>query len=279
MNPIPPSNGPAERAERFLALHRPGSPLLMPNAWDAGSARLFASLGCEALATTSGGFAVTKGRLDGAMTREEVLAHCAELVAAVEVPVSADLEDCFADDPVGVAATITAAVARGLAGGSVEDYTRNPEDPIYELALAAERVRAAAEAAHAGPVPFVLTARAENYLHKRIDLADTIARLQAYQVAGADVLFAPRVVDPAELRTLLAAVDRPVSVLLTPGAPSIGELAALGVSRISVGGAIAAASYGLAVRAVRELQESGTPNYWEDAAAARTLMLDAFVKP
>jgi 2-methylisocitrate lyase-like PEP mutase family enzyme len=279
MNLSPPPKSQTERAERFLALHRPGAPLLMPNAWDAGSARLFASLGCEALATTSGGFAVTKGRLDGAMTREEVLTHCGELVAAVDVPVSADLENCFADEPAGVAATITAAVAQGLAGGSVEDYTRNPDDPIYETALAAERVQAAAEAAHAGPVPFVLTARAENYLHKRVDLADTIARLQAYQEAGADVLFAPRVVDPAELRTLLAAVDRPVSVLLTPGAPAIGELAALGVSRISVGGAIAAASYGLAVRAVQELQEQGTPNYWEDAATARTHMLEAFVKP
>jgi 2-methylisocitrate lyase-like PEP mutase family enzyme len=279
MNPAPPPPEQTERTERFRALHRPGTPLLMPNAWDAGSARLFASLGCEAVATTSGGFAVTKGRLDGAMTRDEVLAHCGELATAVDVPVSADLENCFADDPAGVADTIAAAVARGLAGGSIEDFTRNRDDPIYEKAHAAERVHAAAEVAHAGPVPFVLTARAENYLHGRVDLADTITRLQAYQEAGADVLFAPRVVDPAELRTLLAAVDRPVSVLLTPGAPPIGELATLGVSRISVGGAIAAASYGLAVQAVQELQETGTPNYWEAAAAARSHMLDAFVKP
>jgi 2-methylisocitrate lyase-like PEP mutase family enzyme len=251
----------------------------MPNAWDPGSARLFASLGCEAVATTSGGFAAARGRLDGAMTRDEVLAHCGDLVAAVDVPVSADLENCFADDPAGVAATITAAIDEGLAGGSVEDFTRRTDKPIYELGHAAERVRAAAEAAHNGRVPFVLTARAENYLHGRHDLADTIARLQAYQQAGADVLFAPRVVDPAELRTLLAAVDRPVSVLVTPKSPPIGELAALGVSRISVGGAIAAASYGLAVRAVQELQEKGTPNYWESAASAREYMLDAFVKP
>jgi 2-methylisocitrate lyase-like PEP mutase family enzyme len=279
MNPAPPSPDQVERAGRFRALHRPGTPLLMPNAWDVGSARLFASLGCEAVATTSGGFAVTMGRLDGAMTRDEVLAHCGELAAAVDAPVSADLENCFADDPAGVADTIADAVARGLAGGSIEDFTRNRDDPIYEKAHAVERVRAAAEAAHAGPVPFVLTARAENYLHGRVDLADTITRLQAYQEAGADVLFAPRVVDPAELRTLLAAVDRPVSVLLTPGAPPIGELATLGVSRISVGGAIAAASYGLAVQAVQELQKTGTPNYWEAAAAARSHMLDAFVKP
>ena len=279
MSPPSQPSDQAVRAERFRSLHRPGTPLLMPNAWDPGSARLFASLGCAALATTSGGFAATKGRLDGAMTRDEVLAHCGDIVASVEVPVSADLEDCFADDPAGVAATITAAIGQGLAGGSVEDFTRRADDPIYELAHATERVRAAAEAAHSGPVPFVLTARAENYLHGRHDLADTIARLQAYQEAGADVLFAPRVVDPAELRTLLASVDRPVSVLVTPNAPPIGELATLGVSRISVGGAIAAASYGLAVRAVQELQEKGTPNYWDAAASARPYMLDAFVTP
>jgi 2-methylisocitrate lyase-like PEP mutase family enzyme len=279
MAPLSSKSEPAAQAERFRALHVPGTPLLMPNAWDVGSARLFASLGCEALATTSGGFAATMGRLDGAMTRDEVLDHSGELVAAVDVPVSADLENCFSDDPDGVAATITAAIGRGLAGGSVEDFTRRTEDPIYELAHAAERVRAAAEAAHAGPVPFVLTARAENYLYKRLDLADTISRLQAYQEAGADVLFAPRVVEPGELRSLLAAVDRPVSVLMTPNAPPIPELATLGVSRISVGGAIAAASYGLAVRAVQELQEQGTANYWEAAAAVRTPMQDAFVKP
>ena len=251
----------------------------MPNAWDEGSARLFASIGCAAIATTSGGFAVTRGRLDGAMTRDEVLAHCGDLTEAVDIPVSADLEDCFAVEPEGVAATIEAVLAEGLAGGSVEDFTRDRDDPIYELAQAADRVRAAAEAAHKGPVPFVLTARAENYLHGRKDLADTIARLQAYQEAGADVLFAPRVVDPAELRQLLAAVDVPVSVLITPGAPPIGELAELGVSRISVGGAIATASYGYAIEAVKELQASGLPNYWEQAGAARDAMAQNFVTP
>ena len=190
----------------------------MPNAWDIGSAALFASLGFEALATTSGGFAATRGRADGMMTKEEVLAHCGELTDAVDVPVSADLENCFADDPEGVADTISAAIALGLAGGSVEDFTGNRDDPIYELSHAADRVRAAAEAAHNGATPFVLTARAENYLHGRVDLADTIARLQAYQEAGADVLFAPRVVEPGELRQLLDAVDLPVSVLVLPGA-------------------------------------------------------------
>ncbi|HEX4176185.1 MAG TPA: isocitrate lyase/phosphoenolpyruvate mutase family protein [Acidimicrobiales bacterium] len=274
-----PSTAQAEKARSFLDLHVPGRPLLMPNAWDIGSARLFANVGCEAIATTSGGFALTQGRLDGAMTGDEVLAHCAELSAAVDVPVSADLENCFADEPPGVAETIHRAIEQGLAGGSVEDFTRNSDDPIYELGLAADRVRAAAEAAHNGPVPFVLTARAENYLHGRVDLADTIARLQAYQEAGADVLFAPRVVDPGELQTLLAAVDRPVNVLLTPGAPPISALAALGVARISVGGAIAAAAYGTAIEAVKQLQIDGIPNYWEAAGAARADIAAAFVKP
>jgi 2-methylisocitrate lyase-like PEP mutase family enzyme len=270
---------PAEKAQRFLALHVPGTPLLMPNAWDIGSAKLFESLGVGAIATTSGGFAATRGRLDGAISREEVLEHNAELADAVDIPVSGDLENCFADDPEGVAATITAAIERGLAGGSVEDFTRDRDAPIYELEEAAERVRAAAEAAHSGPVRFVLTARAENYLHGRVDLADTITRLQTYQEAGADVLFAPRVVDPVDLRQLVAAVDRPVSVLVTPDAPPISALTELRVSRISVGGAIAAASYGFAVEAVRQLQDKGTPNYWEQAWAARGAMQASFVKP
>jgi 2-methylisocitrate lyase-like PEP mutase family enzyme len=272
--PIMPTH--TELAAHFLELHRPGQPLLMPNAWDVGSAVIFASLGFEALATTSGGFAATRARADGMMTREEVLAHTGELTAAVDVPVSADLENCFAHDPEGVAATIAAAKALGLAGGSVEDFSGNAADPIYELSHAADRVRTAAEAAHNGPVHFVLTARAENYLHGRIDLADTIARLQAYQEAGADVLFAPRVVDPGELRQLIAAVDRPVSVLVVPGAPTVGELAELGVSRVSVGGAIAVAAYGAAINAVTELRDQGTCGYWDLAAAARPVMSSAF---
>jgi 2-methylisocitrate lyase-like PEP mutase family enzyme len=248
----------------------------MPNAWDIGSAALFATLGFEAIATTSGGFAATRGRLDGAMSKDEVLAHSGELARAVDVPVSADLENCFAHDPEGVAGTIAAAIDSGLAGGSVEDFTGNHDDPIYELAEATERVRAAAEAAHAGAVRFVLTARAENYLHGRVDLRDTIARLEAYQEAGADVLFAPRVVDPGDLRQVLAAVDLPVSVLVVPGAPTVGELAELGVSRISVGGAIAVAAYGAAINAVTELRDQGTCGYWDLAAVARPVIADAF---
>ena len=263
-------------AAAFLRLHQPGSPLLMPNAWDIGSAVLLASLGFEALASTSGGFAATKGRLDGSMTRNEVLAHVEELVGATELPLSADLENCFADDPDGVAATITQAVEAGVAGCSVEDFSGNADAPIYELVHATERVRAAAEAAHNGPVSVVLTARAENYIHGRPDLADTIARLQAFQEAGADVLFAPRVVDPGELRQLLNAVDLPVSVLATPGAPTVGELADLGVSRISVGGAFAVAAYGAAVNAAKELREQGTYSYWELAGTGGQAIRAAF---
>jgi 2-methylisocitrate lyase-like PEP mutase family enzyme len=250
----------------------------MPNAWDVGSARLFADLGMAALATTSGGFAATKGRLDGDMSRAEVLAHTRELAVAIDIPLSADLENCFAHDPQGVADTIRDAIGIGLAGGSVEDFTGNADDPIYELEQAADRVRAAAEAAHSGPVHFVLTARAENYLHGRVDLADTIKRLQAYQEAGADVLFAPRVVSPEEVAQLTKEVDLPVSVLITPDAPNVSVLAELGVARISVGGAVAVAAYGYAINAVKELRDTGAAGYWDQALAARSGIQAAFTR-
>src|SRR5437764_10630098 len=178
-------------ADRFLELHRGDRPLLMPNPWDAGTAKLLESIGFQALATTSSGFAATLGRLDGSVARDEALAHAATIVAATELPVSADLESAFADEPDGVAETIRLAREAGLAGCSVEDHTGDDDAPIYDAELAAERVAAAVEAAHAGPERLVLTARAENHLHGRPDLADTIARLQAFQEAGADVLYAP----------------------------------------------------------------------------------------
>src|SRR5580704_4151784 len=190
----------SEKAARFLGLHRKGSPLLLPNPWDQGSARVLAALGFAALATTSSGFAATLGRLDGSVSRDEALTHAAVIVAATPLPVSADLENCFADDPAGVARTVTLAAATGLAGCSIEDFSGTA---IYDAALAAERVAAAAEAAHAGPVRLVLTARAENYLHGRPDLADTIARLQAYQAAGADVLYAPGLTRLADIRQVV----------------------------------------------------------------------------
>ena len=169
----------AAKASRFLALHHGEQPLMMPNPWDAGSAKLLASLGFEALATTSSGFAATLGRLDGSVRREEALAHAATIVAATELPVSADLENAFAEDPEGVAETVRGALAGGLAGCSVEDFSGREDDPIYSVELATARVAAAAEVAHAGPVQLVLTARAENLLHGRVDLDDTIVRLQA----------------------------------------------------------------------------------------------------
>jgi 2-methylisocitrate lyase-like PEP mutase family enzyme len=237
-----------EKAERFLALHHGEQPLLMPNPWDRGSALLLASLGFAALATTSSGFAATLGRADGKVIRDEAIGHAQWIAAGTDLPVSADLENCFADDPAGVAETVRQAVAAGLAGCSVEDYANRDENPIYDHALAAERVAAAAQAAHSGPVRLVLTARAENFLRGNPDLADTIARLRSYQEAGADVLFAPGVQKPEEIRDLVAAVDLPVNVLALPGTPTVAELGAMGVKRVSVGGAFAFTALG-AVRA------------------------------
>ncbi len=258
-----------EKTERFLGLHRPGEPLLLPNPWDQGSARLLASLGFQALATTSSGFAMTLGRLDGSVSRDEALAHAAAIVAATGLPVSADLENCFADDPGGVARTVTLAAETGLAGCSVEDFTGDDDEPIYEIGLAAERVAAAAGAAHAGPARLVLTARAENHLHGRTDLADTITRLQVYQAAGADVLYAPGLTSLADIRQVVMAVDRPVNVLAMPGAPPVSELAGVGVSRVSVGGAFAYAALAALAGAATELRDKGTYGYLEGSAAGR----------
>ncbi|MCW2896705.1 MAG: hypothetical protein JWO75_6194 [Actinomycetia bacterium] len=259
----------SEKAARFRDLHRPGHPLLLPNPWDQGSARLLASLGFEALATTSSGYAATLGRLDGSVSREEALGHAAAVVAATELPVSADLENCFADDPAGVARTVALAVDLGLAGCSIEDFTGGETEPIYGIGEAAERVTAAAKAAHAGPVRLVLTARAENYLHGRPDLADTITRLQAYQAAGADVLYAPGLTSLADIRQVVTAVDRPVNVLAVSGAPSVGELAEAGVSRVSVGGSFAFAAFGALAGAATELRDKGTYGYLASSAAGR----------
>ena len=267
----------ATTAEHFLALHQGPEPLLMPNAWDAGAARILASLGFAALATTSSGFAATLGRLDGGVTRDEALEHGRALAAAVALPVSADLEHCFADDPPGVAETVTLAARTGIAGCSVEDYSRS-SDAIYPLALATDRVRAAADAAHAGPVRLVLTGRAENFLHGNPDLGDTISRLQAYQDAGADVLFAPGVGRAEDIRTLVANVDRPVNVLPRPGTPPVAELAELGVRRISVGGSFCWAAMAAMVTAATELRDAGTYGYWsavpDGLAAARAAFTD-----
>jgi 2-methylisocitrate lyase-like PEP mutase family enzyme len=277
MNPINGASDQAAKAARFLELHRPGDPLVMPNPWDAGSARLMAWLGFEALATTSSGFAATLGRLDGGVSRDEAVAHAAALANAVDVPVSADLENCFADDPEGVAETARQAAAAGLAGFSIEDYDPDTKS-IYEQAVAVDRVRAAVETAHAAPGgPLVVTARAEGYLRERApDRDEIIGRLQAYQEAGADVLFAPGPVDAETVAAIVSSVDRPVSVLARPGAPTVKELGELGVVRISVGGALAFAAIGGWVSAARELREQGTYGYFDQMAAGGKATRDAF---
>jgi 2-methylisocitrate lyase-like PEP mutase family enzyme len=266
----------AGKARQFLELHHGEGPLLLPNPWDRGSARLLAWLGFQALATTSSGFAATLGRLDGSVTRSEALSHAAAIVEATELPVSADLESGFADDPAGVAETLRLALEAGLAGCSVEDATGDQDAPIHPAGLAAERVQAAAEAAHRGPVHLVLTARAENYLHGRPDLTDTIARLQRFQDAGADVLYAPGLTRLEDIRQLVASVDRPVNVLALPGAPSVPELAAAGVRRVSVGGAFAFAALGAVVQAATELRQAGTYEFWQRARVGSNAARTAF---
>jgi 2-methylisocitrate lyase-like PEP mutase family enzyme len=260
-----------EKARYFLDLHRSARPLLLPNPWDQGSAKILASLGFQALATTSSGFAATLGRPDGAVTRDEALAHAAAIVTATDLPVSADLENCFAHDPEGVASTVRLAAQTGLAGCSVEDFSGTD---IYDADLAAERVAAAAEAAHGSDL--VLTARAENYLHGRLDLADTIARLQAYAEAGADVVYAPGLVRLADIQAVVSAVDRPVNVLAMPGVPPVTELAQAGVSRVSVGGAFAFAALAALAEAGREFLQKGSYGFRENAAAGQEIARASF---
>ena len=266
----------AAKTEHFLALHHGSGPLLLPNAWDRGSAALLAALGFSAIATTSSGFAATLGRLDGSVTRDEALTHAAAMAGSTSLPVSADLENCFADDPAGVAETVRLAAATGLAGCSLEDFTGHEDDPIYGVGAAAERVAAAAEAAHGTDGGLVLTARAENYLHGRPDLADTISRLQAYQAAGADVLYAPGLTRLEDIRQVVASVDRPVNVLTMPGTPDVPVLAEAGVSRISVGGAFAFAAFGALAEAAREFREKGSYGFLAGARTGRDAIRAAF---
>jgi 2-methylisocitrate lyase-like PEP mutase family enzyme len=257
-----------EKGARFQALHaRPGA-FVIPNPWDAGTARILTRLGFEALTTTSGGLAYSLGRRDGEVTRDEALANARAIVDATELPVAADLENGYGDAPEDAAETIRrAGTEAGLVGGSIEDSSRDPRRPIYDLAHAVERVAAAVEAARALPVPFMLVARAENFLHGRPDLDDTIRRLQAFEAAGADVLFAPGIATAEQIGAVCAAVRRPVNVVMGfRGAPfSVAELAALGVKRISVGASLTRAALGAFVRAAREIADHGTFRYADDA--------------
>lgn len=248
-----------ERGKLFRSLHeRPGA-FIIPNPWDAGSARLLAHVGFEALATTSAGFAFSLGLPDGNVTRDWKLAHCREIVSATPLPVSADLEKCFADDPAGVAETIRLAAGTGLVGCSVEDATGDPDKPIFEFDHAVARVKAAAEAARSLPFPFTLTARAENLLHGRKDMGDTIRRLQAFEEVGADVLYAPGLSTIEEVRAVVSAVSKPVNVLVVATAKDFTAetLAAAGVKRISVGGTLARVAYGAVLNAAKEMKDDG----------------------
>lgn len=268
---VPPDQ--TEKFLRFKALHAQDGAFVMPNPWDAGSARLLASLGFPALATTSAGFAFSKGALDGAacLDRADILRNAAEIVAATDLPVSADLEDGFGPDPRSCADTIRAACEIGLVGGSIEDATGDPARPIHDFSLAVERIHAAAEAARNRP--FLLTARAENFLWGRPDLDDTIARLRAFSAAGADVLYAPGLPDLDAIKTVCAAVDRPVNVVMGLKGPSycVADLADAGVRRISVGGSFARAALGALMRAAREVMDKGTFDYAADALSAAAI--------
>lgn len=257
----------AEKGKLFRALHEREAAFIIPNPWDIGTARMLAQLGFEALATTSAGYAFSRGTVDRAVGRDAMMAHVAEIVAATELPVSADLENGFGDSPEFVAETIRMGGARGLAGGSIEDARDDAADPIYPIELAKERVQAAAETARALPFPFTLTARAENYLHGRPDLNDTIQRLQAYQEAGANVLYAPGLTSKDDIATVVRSVDRPVNVLA--GMPamrlSLAELSAIGVKRISTGSALARAALGAFLLSAREMALHGTFGFVEGA--------------
>ncbi len=271
-----------DKAKTFRALHKlpatAGAPIeasgpgafIIPNPWDAGSARILAGLGFQALATTSAGFAFSLGRRDGAVTREEMLAHCRLIADATNLPVAADLENCYGDDPKTVAETIRLASAAGLVGGSVEDASGDDRHPIYDHGLAVERVAAAVESARALPFPFMLTARAENFLHGRADLDDTIRRLQAYAEAGADVLYAPALPSLEAIKAVCAAVaPRPVNALagMKSLAFSVAELAAAGVRRISLGGCLSRLAYGALISAAQEMKQKGTFNFVDQAAS------------
>ena len=263
----------AEKAQAFRVLHERDSAFIIPNPWDVGTARVLAHLGFEALATTSMGYAFSVGRPDNTLDRQGTLAYALAIASATGLPVSADLENGFGDAPEVVAETIRLAAAAGVVGGSIEDATGRSDHSIYDLELAVERVRAAAEAARTLSFPFTLTARAENYLHGRPDLADTIKRLQAYQEAGAHVLYAPALASKDDIAAMIRSVDRPVNVLMgLQGVQlSLAELSAMGVRRVSVGSSLARAAMGAFFRAAREMREQGTFTFASEAASPKEL--------
>ena len=258
----------AEKAVRFQALHQGPEVLVIANPWDAGTARILTALGFSALSTTSAGLAFILGRRDGmgSVTRDDALANARSIVEATPLPVAADLENGYGPSPEAAAETIRLAADAGLVGGSIEDASGDPENPIYEFEHSVERIHAAVTAARAVPFPFTLVARAENYLHGRPNLDDTIRRLQAFEAAGADVLYAPAITNPEDIRTLCASVSKPVNVLMgLKGAPplSVAELKALGVRRVSIGSGFARAALTAFLRAAREVHDDGTFTFAE----------------
>ena len=259
----------AEKANAFQALHARAGAFVIPNPWDAGTARILTRLGFEALTTTSAGLAFVLGRRDGdgSVTRDDALANAKAIIDATDLPVAADLENGYGDAPEAAAETIRLAASVGLVGASIEDATGDETRPIYDIAHAAERVAAAAEAAHALPFPFMFVARAENFLHNKPDIDDTIRRLQAFEAAGADVLYAPGIIKADHIRAVCSSVSNPVNVIMgIKGASfSISQLAALGVKRISVGSSLSRAALGAFVRAANEIKEQGTFNFANDA--------------
>jgi len=267
------------KAARFRALHeRPGA-FVIPNVWDGGSAAIMAGLGFEALATSSSAAAATLGKLDGGLTRDEALSHARAVVAASALPVSADLEQGFGDSPETVAETIRRAAAIGLVGGSIEDASGNERAPIFEMPLAVERVAAAVAVARKLPFPFTVTARAENYLHGRADLDDTVRRLQAFERVGADVLFAPGLSDLAAVRTVCQSLSKPVNFMvgIRGRSFSVAELADAGVKRISLSTSLYRAAVTGLYAAGREVKESGTFGYLETIMSGKDLA--GFLKP
>ena len=262
-----------EKGRNFQALHERKRAFIIPNPWDIGSARFLQSLGFEALASTSAGFAFSIGKSDGSVGREAMLTHAAALASTTDLPVSADLENGYGDSPAETAETVRLAAKAGLAGCSIEDVPQGRGKLPYELELAAERVRAAAETAHSLSFPFTLTARSENFIVGRPDLRDTIARLQAFQEAGADVLFAPGLKTQEDISAVIRSVDRPVNVIMgLPGVSlSFAELSELGVRRISVGSSLMRTAFGAFMRAAQELHTQGTFSYAEGAVKGAEL--------
>ncbi|MES2489534.1 MAG: isocitrate lyase/phosphoenolpyruvate mutase family protein [Pseudomonadota bacterium] len=263
----------SEKSKEFIELHQAGNCFVIPNPWDSGSAKLLQHLGFKALASTSGGFAFSQGRSDPSIHAQEMLGHLSELVRSTDLPVSADLKNGFGRSPEDAARTILEAAKTGIVGGSIEDASDDDADPIYDIGLSVERIQSAVAAAKSLDFKFTLTARAENYFYGRADIKDTIKRLQAYQEAGADVLFAPGIQSKDDIKAIIQSVDRPLNVMMgLQGVQlSVAELKELGVTRISLGGSLARAAYGALVRAAKEVQSAGTFSYANEAISGKEL--------